>query len=272
VKSLRERVAVVTGAGSGIGRALAELLAAEGAQLALVDRDPGALATTLRSVQELGARASVHEADVAVRERMLRLPEEVLAAHGGHVHLLVNNAGVHVASPFAVQELDELERVLRVNLLGVVYGCHAFLPHLSREPEAHIVNLSSLAGLVALPGQTAYCASKFAVHGFSECLGAELASSPVGVTTVYPGTVRTNILRASRFSDAGIQEKLSGLMARHGIPPEVAAARIVRAVQRAEPRLVIGADAWLMAGLGRLWPGFSRAAIGRLYRRLGFAG
>lgn len=272
MRELRQRVAVVTGAGSGIGRALAGALAREGAQLALVDRDASALAATLRGVQELGARASAHQADVAVRERMLRLPDEVREAHGGQVHILINNAGVHVASPFAAQELDEFERVLRVNLLGVVHGCHAFLPHLARQAEAHIVNLSSLAGLLALPGQTAYCASKFAVHGFSECLGAELAGSPVGVTTVYPGTVRTNILRASRFSDAGIQETLSGLMARHGIPPERAAARIVRAIRRGEPRLVIGADARLMVGLGRLWPGFARAGLGRLYRRLGFAG
>ena len=271
MKRLADRVAVVTGAASGIGRAIAESLADAGCDLALVDLDDGALAATAARVVAAGRRATVHAADVADRARMAALPDEVLAGHGGHVHVVVNNAGVNVAAPFATHSLEDFDWIMGVNLWGVVHGCKFFLPHLLREDEAHLVNVSSLAGLVPFAGQTSYCATKFAVHGFSECLAAELAGSPVGVTTVHPGTVRTNILRSSRFADTAIRDRLVTLMARHGMRPERAAALVVDAIRRREPHLVIGADAHLLVAARRLWPAFPRQVIGHLYRRIGLA-
>lgn len=271
MKRLTDRVAVVTGAASGIGQAVAASLAHAGCDLALVDLDATSLDETARRVASAGRRASVHAADVADRARMAALPDEVLAAHGGHVHVVVNNAGVNVASPFESHSLEDFDWIMGVNLWGVVHGCKFFLPHLLREDEAHVVNVSSLAGLVPFAGQTSYCATKFAVHGFSECLAAELAGSPVGVTTVHPGTVRTNILRSSRFSDTAIQQKLAALMARHGLSPARAAALVLDAIRKNQPHLVIGADAHLLVAARRLWPAFPRVVIGNLYRRIGMA-
>jgi NAD(P)-dependent dehydrogenase (short-subunit alcohol dehydrogenase family) len=269
MKRLAGRVAVVTGAASGIGQALAEGLAHAGCDLALVDLDAAALDETARRVTAAGRRATRHAADVADRARMEALPDEVLAAHGGHVHVVVNNAGVNVAAPFVTHSLEDFEWIMGVNFWGVVHGCKFFLPHLAREDEAHLVNLSSLAGLVPFAGQTSYCATKFAVHGFSECLAAELGGTSVGVTTVHPGTVRTNILRSSRFSDPAIRDRLAGLMARHGLPAEKAAQLILGAVRRNQAHLVIGADAHLLVALRRAWPALPRTAIGYLYRRIG---
>ena len=275
MKRLVDRVAVVTGAASGIGQALAEALARAGCDLALVDLREDALAGTASRVAAAGRRATVHAADVADRARMAALPDEVLAAHGA-VHVVVNNAGVNVAAPFETHSLEDFDWIMGVNLWGVVHGCKFFLPHLLRADEAHVVNLSSLAGLVPFAGQTSYCATKFAVHGFSECLAAaasrtaaELAGTSVGVTTVHPGTVRTNILRSSRFADTAIQQKLASLMARHGLPADRAAAQVVDAIRKNQPHLVIGADAHLLGAARRLWPAFPRVVIGHLYRRIG---
>jgi len=269
MRRLTGRVAVVTGAASGIGQAVSEALARAGCDLALVDLDADALDETARRVAAAGRRATRHVADVADRARMEALPAEVLAGHGGHVHVVVNNAGVNVASPFESHSLEDFEWIMGVNLWGVVHGCKFFLPHLLREDEAHLVNVSSLAGLVPFAGQTSYCATKFAVHGFSECLAAELSGTTVGVTTVHPGTVRTNILRSSRFSDTAIQAKLASLMARYGLPAERAAALVLDAIRKNQPHLVIGADARLLVAARRLWPAFPRVVIGNLYRRLG---
>jgi NAD(P)-dependent dehydrogenase (short-subunit alcohol dehydrogenase family) len=197
---LAGKVAAVTGAASGIGRALAEVLAQRGCSLALADLDAGGLAETARRVEAAGRRASTHVVDVADWERMVRFADEVVEAHGG-VDLVVNNAGVSVTGTLEEQSIEDLRWIVGVNFWGVVHGCKAFLPHLRKRPEGHLVNLSSVLGLIGLPTQTSYCATKFAVRGFSEGLWAELADSRIGVTVVHPGGVRTNIVRASRTAD-----------------------------------------------------------------------
>jgi NADP-dependent 3-hydroxy acid dehydrogenase YdfG len=267
VKDVRGRVAVVTGAASGIGRALAAALAERGAAVALVDRDACRVEAAAHALELGGATVSWHEADVADRAAMEALPDEIVARHGA-VHLLVNNAGVSVAARLIDHAMDDFDFALDVNLRGVAHGCRFFLPHLLRADLGHIVNLSSLAGLVAFPGQTAYCASKFAVRGLTEALAVELASTRVRVTGVYPGTVRTDILRSSRFSDPAAQALLVDLMERHGLPPERVAARVLRAVARREREVVVGWDAHLLVWLHRLAPPVGRLALGALFDRL----
>jgi NAD(P)-dependent dehydrogenase (short-subunit alcohol dehydrogenase family) len=152
-------------------------------------------------VRAFGRKASVHVADVASRARMAELPEEVLREHG-RVSLLVNNAGVSVGGTFEEQSLEDLDWIVGINFWGVVHGCQFFLPHLRRETEAHIVNLSSMFGIVGVPTQSSYCATKFAVRGLSEALWVELRDAGIGVTSVHPGGIRTNIVRTSTSATA----------------------------------------------------------------------
>jgi NAD(P)-dependent dehydrogenase (short-subunit alcohol dehydrogenase family) len=270
MKELRGKVAVITGAGSGIGRALARAFAEEGCHLALVDIQPGGLQETAAALRERGLRVTTHVADVADRERMQALPAEIEAAHGA-IHLLFNNAGVTINKSFEDSPLGEIDFVVGVNLWGVIHGCHYFLPHLKRQGEAHIVNTSSLAGFLGLPRQASYCLTKAAVKSLSESLRAELACHGIGVTSIHPGTIRTNILR-SAAARSGSQreetERLAGLMERFGMRPEKLARRVVRAVKANRARVRIGFDSYLGDWLKRLLPqavhaplqwGFSRA-------------
>ena len=220
MKQIAGRVAVVTGAGSGIGRALSLALAERGADIALVDVDPARLTEVQADIQAMGREASVHQVDVSSREQMAALPEQVIARHGA-VHILVNNAGVSVNLPFEQQDVDDLEWITGINYWGVMYGCRYFLPYLRRADEAHIVNISSSAGLTGMKGQSSYAATKFAVLGLSECLYVELARSNVGITCVHPGAVATNILEAARMEP---EHKARMLKMFHlSMPPEKAA-------------------------------------------------
>lgn len=271
MRELTGRTAVVTGAGSGIGRALACALAAEGCRLALVDVDPAGLEQTRRLVA--GAPVSTHVASVADRARMAALPAEIAAEHGA-IHLLFNNAGITINEPFAESSLANLERVIGVNLWGVLYGCHYFLPYLVRAGEAHIVNTSSMAAFLGLPNQASYSLTKAAVRSLSESLRVELAGFGIGVTSVHPGAVRTNILKsAARLGgDPDETARIEALAQRFGMAPEKIAARVVRAVKRNRMRVRIGADAYLTDWLKRLLPvaihapfewAFARAAAAR---------
>ena len=180
MKKLSDRVAVVTGAAGGIGRATSLALAKEGCHLALCDVNTVGLEETAAMARELGRTVSTHIVDVSNKERMRAFAEEVVAQHGG-VNILVNNAGVTVTAPFEHHSLEDFEWIVGINLWGVIYGCKFFLPYLQKADEAHIVNLSSLFGLLGVPSQTSYCATKFAVHGFSEALWVELRDQNIGV-------------------------------------------------------------------------------------------
>ena len=275
---LRDAVAVITGAAGGIGAALARTLAARGTHLALVDLDTRGLDDTAAAARALGVRVSVHTADVADRTAVAALPAEVLAAHG-RVSVLVNNAGVAVGGRFVDVSAEDFDWLMSINFGGTVSMTRAFLPVLARQPAAQLVNLSSLFGLIAPPGQCAYAASKFAVRGFSEALRHELEmeDSPVGVTLVHPGGVRTGIARNARVAAAVSpaerdehQAEFEKLLA---MPPEEAARQIADAIERREARLLVGRDAVQGAWLQRLMPvgywKFAARGIARQLRRAG---
>lgn len=275
MRHFRDRVAVVTGAASGIGRALAIDLARRGADLALVDVAEGAVAETAAAVRAEGRKATVHVADVADAARMETLAAEVIAEHG-RVHLLVNNAGVSVTGTLEQQSIDDLRWIVGVNLWGVVHGCKFFLPHLreaaARDGEAHVVNLSSMFGLIGLPTQSSYCATKFAVRGFSEALWAELQGTGVGVTCVHPGGVRTNIVRDSRSADADAKQQMVERFERMAMPPEEAARQILRAVEKNQMRVVICREATAADWAKRIAPVAVHRLVAWGYRRMGSIG
>ncbi|HZY20283.1 MAG TPA: SDR family NAD(P)-dependent oxidoreductase [Ramlibacter sp.] len=252
-------VAVVTGAASGIGAALARELAGRGMHLALVDVRAADLQAAAEKVRAAGILVSTHPLDVADRRAVAALPGRVLAVHR-RVTVLVNNAGVALGGPFDQVAAEDFEWLMEVNFGAVVRLTRAFLPVLAREEAAQVVNVSSIFGIIAPPGQTAYCASKFAVRGFSESLRHELeaAESPVGVTLVHPGGVRTAIGDRARLpADAP-----ADLVARERqrwqqlltLPPEVAARTIAQAIARRAPRVLVGRDARQAALLQRLFP------------------
>jgi NAD(P)-dependent dehydrogenase (short-subunit alcohol dehydrogenase family) len=191
-------VAAVTGAGSGIGRALALSLGARGCALALADVNAGGLSETAALVAKTGSpKVTTAVVDVAQRADVSRFASDVEEQHGG-AQLLINNAGVALGGTFEDVSLDDFAWLMGINFWGVVYGVKAFLPQLRRQPAAHIVNVSSVFGLAAPPGQTAYAASKFAVRGFTESLRAELKGTPIAVSCVHPGGIRTNIAANAR--------------------------------------------------------------------------
>jgi short-subunit dehydrogenase len=268
MRTLTDRVAVVTGAGSGIGRALAAALARKGAHLALVDVDEASLAESAGRVRTAGRRLSTHVVDVADRAAMAALPAAVLAAHG-HVHVLVNNAGVALDGTFEELPLDDVAWLFGVNVWGVLHGCAFFLPHLRREPEAHIVNISSVFGLLGVPENSAYCASKFAVRGLSESLWVELAGSGVGLTCVHPGGVKTNIARRARLRDEQRRAAMTAEFERAArMTPERAAARIVTAIERGTMRLRLGPETYVADWAKRLAPVSTQRLLVGAYRRI----
>jgi NAD(P)-dependent dehydrogenase (short-subunit alcohol dehydrogenase family) len=269
MKKLTDRTAVVTGAGSGIGRATAILLAQRGCRLAIADINAEGLAETARLVRETGRPVTTHVVDVSNKARMQELATEVVEAHGA-VHLLINNAGVAVVSTFKEHTLEDFEWLMGINFWGVVYGCKFFLPHLSLADEAHIVNISSVFGLLGIPQQTSYCASKFAVRGFSESLRIELASSNVGVTSVHPGGIATNIVADARLTGEAEDPKAHARMVKSFkkmMPPSEAAAAIVRGIERNKPRVLITRETYIADAAKRLAPGLTTELFGWGYER-----
>src|SRR3977135_1407608 len=239
-------VAVVTGAGSGIGRALAQQLAAAGSALALADVDEAGLFETAQSLVKKSALVTTHVVDVADEGAVRSFAEDVGKRHG-RVTLLINNAGVAMEGTFEEISLDDFRWLMNINFWGTVYGVKYFLPVLRREERAHIVDLSSVFVLIAPPGQPAYSASKFAVRGFTECLRHELEGTPVRVSCVHPAGIRTAIARCARIGAGvmrtGLEEKAPQFERLFRTSPEQAASRILRGVERSEPRILIGSGA-----------------------------
>ena len=202
MQRIEGRVAVVTGAASGIGRATALQLAERGCDLALADIDREGLDETAQQASRFQTKITTDVVDVSSSSAVEAFARRVESNHGA-AHILVNNAGVVIAGPFAEQRLEDLEWMVGINYWGVVYGCHHFLPLLRRQDEGHIVNLSSLFGLLGLPHQSGYCATKAAVRALSESLYAELRRERIGVTTVHPGCIDTSIVRSGRVRRRG---------------------------------------------------------------------
>ncbi|MCC5952533.1 MAG: SDR family NAD(P)-dependent oxidoreductase [Acidimicrobiia bacterium] len=268
MRTLAGRTAVVTGAGSGIGRATCELLSSRGVHLAAVDVSADALVALAADLRSTGVRVSTHVVDVSVRDQMLALADDVLDRHHS-CHVVVNNAGVTTAGRFAAESHDDRAWLVGINLWGVVHGCEAFLPILLAQEEAHIVNLSSMVGLVGLPQNASYSLTKGGVRSFSEALRAELVTTSVGVTAVFPGAVRTSIMHAARGAEA---DRLARLAASPLAPvllrsPDAVARAIVRSVERNRARAVVGLDARALDLAARILPGRS-GVVGRAVDRL----
>ncbi|MEA2835072.1 MAG: hypothetical protein QOG66_3274 [Methylobacteriaceae bacterium] len=253
---LKGRTAIITGAASGIGRALAHALARRGCHLALADVNAAGLEETAHNAAN-GVRITSHRLDVGDAEAIAAFPAIVSAQHEG-VALLVNNAGVALGGTFEQVEEADFDWLLAINFFGVVRMTRAFLPMLKASDDARIVNISSIFGIIAPPGQTAYCASKFAVRGFSESLRHELQGTRVGVTVVHPGGVATSIAKNARrhqgMSDQELAAAQAWAEAQLKLPPEAAAETILRAVERRQPRVIVGTDAKLVSILERIAP------------------
>jgi len=268
---LSEGTAVVTGAGSGIGRALAQQLAAAGSALALADIDEAGLLETAQSLEKKSALVTTHVLDVADEAGVRSFAEDVSKRHG-RVTLLINNAGVALEGMFEEISLDDFRWLMNINFWGVVYGVKHFLSMLKREERSHIANISSVFGLIAPPGQPAYSASKFAVRGFTECLRHELEGTPVRVACVHPGGIRTAIARRARIG-AGVtrtlgEEDVARFERFFRTSPEKAASRILRGVERSEPRILIGTDAYQIDILQRLRPGTYWKTLSQRFEKL----
>jgi NAD(P)-dependent dehydrogenase (short-subunit alcohol dehydrogenase family) len=239
MRNFRDKVCVITGAGSGIGRALALELGRRGARLAISDVNQEAAAETAKL-----CGAESYRLDVSDRTAVFAHAEEV-AARFGVVNLVINNAGVAMHQDVLETSVEDYEWIMGVNFWGVVYGTKAFLPHLIASGDGHLVNLSSLFGLIAVPAQSGYNASKFAVRGFTESLRQEMlaAGHPVGVSCVHPGGIKTSIARSARVRGGDPTELATRFDRIARVPPERAAQIILQGVERRRPRILVGGDA-----------------------------
>ena len=272
-----ESVVVITGAASGIGRALAVRLSKEPiAGIAIADVNEIALAETKQEAERNGVKVTAHRVDVSSETEMRSFADHVINSHGRVTHI-INNAGVALGGTVSEVSLDDIRWLTDVNFWGVVHGTKIFLPHLEREALAHIINISSIFGIFAPPGQAAYCASKFAVRGFTECLRQELAGSNIAVSVVHPGGVSTNIANDARIGEGVVateneiqerKQRINKNLARTS--PDEAAKIIIRGIKRREARILIGSDARALDRIARFFPRkyfdiANRLAGGRLH-------
>jgi short-subunit dehydrogenase len=271
--------AAVTGAASGIGRALALELAARGCDLALADRDEAGLQQVAAEIARDGKRkVSTHRLDVAEPGQIQEYAAAATSAHPS-LNIVINNAGVALLGQFNEIDQAQMDWLFNINFWGTVHGTRAFLPHLARQPAAHIVNLSSIFGIIAPPGQTAYCAAKFAVRGFSESLRHELAmaNSSVRLSVVHPGGVSTNIARNSRTGsgvtdNARRAQAIDRFDAVAKTTPAAAALRIIQGIEKNQPRILIGNDARFMDLLQRFRPATYWAVLAKRIEKMMNAG
>ena len=272
MKSFKDKVAVITGAGSGMGRYLAILLAQDGADVVVCDINQETLKETVELIRKYNVSISSHVLDVADKEAIELLPEKVIDQHG-KVDLIFNNAGVSTGKHFKDMEEENWNWVMGINLHGVINSTRAFIPHLKDRPEAAIVNTSSIFGMVAVPGQTVYHATKFAVRGFTESLALEMADSNenLQVHCVHPGHIGTNIVANSRMDEDQFNqdEQSTSIFTRHapttledmetqfregGMHPSKAAQIILKGVKKNKRRIFIGLDAKFIELSQRIFP------------------
>ena len=254
----KQSVAVITGAASGIGRSLAVRFAKEGvAGIAISDINAPDLDETARMISKLSVPVSSHIVDVSKLDQMQRFAGEVVAKHGRVTHL-VNNAGVGLVGTFDQLSIEDFEWLMGINFWGVIYGTKFFLPVMLEQERAHLINISSVFGLIAPPEQSAYSAAKFAVRGFTESLRHELAETNVSVSCVHPGGIRTNIVRNARVGEGAVEEwKTQGTEFFDLITQttaEEAAEIILKGIKKKNPRILVGEDAKQINKIARIFP------------------
>jgi butyryl-CoA dehydrogenase len=275
MKTLDGKVVAITGAGSGIGRALAIRCAKSGAKLALSDVDEAGLEESVAEIRQSGRRVHAERVDVSDRSAIYAWADHVKVEYGG-TDVVVNNAGVSLSDTIESMTDEDFKWLFDINFWGVAHGCRAFLPQLRSRPEGHVVNISSVFGIIAVPTQAAYNAAKFAVRGYTEALRQELRGTSVHVTCVHPGGIQTNIVRKGRHYRDTTGRKTDTKTAADEFAAvalttaDEAASAIVGAVLSDRPRLLIGADARVIDLVARLFPahydGFVSAA-GKLQAR-----
>jgi NAD(P)-dependent dehydrogenase (short-subunit alcohol dehydrogenase family) len=251
-------VAVITGAASGIGRALAVRLGRENiAGIAVSDVNESGLQETAELISESGIPVSTHIMDVSKLDEVKAFADDVVKKHGRATHL-INNAGVGLIGTFEQISLEDFEWLMGINFWGVVYCTKAFIPVLEQQESAHIVNVSSVFGLIAPAEQTAYCSAKFAVRGFTESLRHELAETNISVSCIHPGGIKTNIVNNARLGAEAPEEwkqqgaKFFDKVAKTS--PDEAAKVIVAGIKSGNTRILIGKDAKAISFFSRLFP------------------
>ncbi|MDH5493539.1 MAG: SDR family oxidoreductase [Myxococcales bacterium] len=262
------RTALITGAASGLGRALAHALADEGMQIALTDLDLEGLERVGREVEARGARAHRIAADLRDPAQIERLAASAIEALGG-IDLLFNNAGIVHLGETRAMSLEQWEAILSVNLWAPIRLTHALMPHLIERGGGHIVNIASIAGLVALPGIAAYCTTKFAIVGYSHALRQELRPHGVTVSVACPGPVQTQLTQNATYVNADARERLVGSwIARDGYTASRAAHEILRGMRSGRAQILVTPAAHLLSGFWRLAPAMSETVIERLWPRM----
>ncbi|OUR89677.1 hypothetical protein A9Q81_21115 [Gammaproteobacteria bacterium 42_54_T18] len=256
------KVVVITGAGSGIGQAVALHVAELGCHIALVDINEKGLMETQEKLTRFSGDYSSHVVDVTNKGQMQELPEAVIKQHGV-VDVLFNNAGITINKTFNTHTLEDWEQVVGINLWGVIYGCKFFMPYLTKQSEAFIINTSSLAGFLGMPNQTSYCVTKAAVKALSEALYAECKGNNIHVISVHPGAINTKIFdfAIQHSDDQEASKKMFDKVKRFAMQPHVAAEKIIGATVKKRQRIVIGADAYIVDIIKRLMP----VAVHRLF-------
>lgn len=275
MKDLSGKTVVITGAGSGIGRALAHRLAGEGALLALADLNEIGLAETYQTLPVRPAQVNTYKLDVSDRQAVYAFADQVHADFG-QVDVVINNAGVALSQTVEDMTYEDFRWLMDINFWGVVYGSKAFLPALKRRPQATIINLSSVFGLIAVPTQSAYNASKFAVRGFTEALRQELSGTTVRALCVHPGGIKTNIARNARFYRAPGGESEPDRTAANfdkiaRTTADEAAATIIKSLKSGRERVLVGADAHVIDWIQRLFPEAYTKLLGVLINQSGRA-
>ena len=270
MSKLEGRVAVVTGAATGIGRATAIELARRGCDVALVTRKNAAgLESTAAEIESMGRSATTHMADVTDRDAMSSLPDAIEHTHG-KIHILVNNAGVTLMGDFQDQTFENMDWIIDINLWGVLNGTKVFLPALLRQDWGHVCNISSLQGILPLTTQTTYTATKFAVRGFSEALRGELSPHNIGVSAVFPGLVKTEVVNAARTQGADqerAQKNLARFVEKYALDADSCAKKVVDGIEKNRARTLVTSSTVFFDLMKRLMPTLTDRMVARMMRR-----
>ena len=248
-------VVVITGAGGGVGTELAHQLADKGCALALADISPEALEKTASSLPASVGKVTCHAVDVTDKKAMQKFAEEVVAEHGG-VNIVINSAGITLQKNFSTHSIEDWERIVGINWWGVLYSCHYFDKALTEAKDAHVVNLSSMSSFIGLPAQSSYCATKAGVQMLSECMWAEWKQKGIGVTSVHPGAIRTDMILATVEESDDVEKARKNFELAHktGVDVDFAARKIIRAIEKDKKRIKIGRDSRIVHFIARYMP------------------